>query len=63
MATMRAGDGKGVNYSQLSMDLRRLRGVLMELEKAIAQVQCGPNGATFPGVFQAENEFQILCGG
>lgn len=66
------GDGKAVNYSQLSMDLRRLRGVLMELEKAIAQVQCGPNGATFPGAYlfaglfarmglNAENVFTMLA--
>jgi hypothetical protein len=38
-----------VNYSQLGMDLRQLRGVLLELEHAIAAVQCGPRGATFPG--------------
>ncbi len=38
-----------MSYSALGMDLRRLRGVLMEMEKAIAEVSCGPSGATFPG--------------
>ena len=49
MRAWHAGEGSDMNFSQLGMDLRRLRGVLMELENAIAAVQCSPRGATFPG--------------
>jgi hypothetical protein len=38
-----------MNFSRLSMDLRQLHRVLVELENAIAAVQCSPRGATFPG--------------
>lgn len=48
------GGEKSVNYSALSMDLRRLRGVLREMENVIAEAKPGPQGATFPGVSHSD---------
>ena len=54
MASCGAGAGKGgpaKDYVRLVTDLRALKGVFLNLEAAIAEVPCGPSGATRSGRF------------